>query len=87
MNNQEGSLANIIERSPLQSKKFIAFVISSMFTKAMIAYCIYKENTSLSTMLLIGSNSFLEIGYILGQAALDAYTRSLMGVAKSVRGK
>lgn len=87
MNNQEGSLANIIERSPLQSKKFIAFVISSMFTKAMIAYCIYKENTSLSTMLLIGSNAFLEIGYILGQAALDAYTRSLMGVAKSVRGK
>jgi hypothetical protein len=87
VNNQEGSLANIIERSPLQSKKFIAFVISSMFTKAMIAYCIYKENTSLSTMLLIGSNAFLEIGYILGQAALDAYTRSLMGVAKSVRGK
>lgn len=87
MNIQEGSLADLIERSPLQSKKFIAFVTSSIFTKAMIAYCIYKENTSLSTMLLIGSNAFLEIGYILGQAALDAYTRSLMGVAKSVRCK
>ena len=65
--------------SSLRSKKFFAFLISDLGWKALTFYVIYQYRTEInhfSIMLLltmIVTSGFLQIGYILGQAALDKY--------------
>lgn len=65
--------------SPLQSKKFIAYVISEITTKAGMFYMLMHLQSKLDyteLALLIGmlvSSSGLTIGYVLGQASLDKY--------------
>jgi hypothetical protein len=64
---------------PLQSKKFLAYLISEIGWKAIIFYILYKSgdkiDTYITTLLVtvIVTSGFIQIGYILGQVALDKY--------------
>ena len=64
---------------PLQSKKFLAYLISEVGWKAIIFYILYKSgdkiDTYITTLLVtvIVTSGFIQIGYILGQVALDKY--------------
>jgi hypothetical protein len=69
------SVAHEIEKAPLQSKKFIAYVLSNMTLKALIFYMTYKNEGDIVIMTSLTASTFLDIGYILGQAALDRYVR------------
>jgi len=72
---------------PLQSKKFLAYLIAEAGWKLCILFLlwIYRAKidfhalTLLVTLVIV--SGFLQIGYILGQAALDRYvqvTRALL---------
>jgi hypothetical protein len=65
--------------SPMQSKKFLAYVISELTTKAGMFYMLMHlkakldwEELALLVAMLVSSAS-LTIGYVLGQASLDKY--------------
>lgn len=70
-----------MDKTPLQSKKFVAYLISDVGWKIILGYLIYnqKDNiqpSALSLMLaLTFVNGFMQAGYILGQAALDRYVK------------
>ena len=65
--------------SPIKSKKFIAYLVSELTTKAGMFYMLMHLKAKLDweeLALLIGmlvSSSGLTIGYVLGQASLDKY--------------
>jgi hypothetical protein len=69
------SVAQEIEKAPLQSKKFIAYVISNMTMKFLLFYMTYKSEGDIVIMTGLTASTFLDIGYVLGQAALDRYVR------------
>jgi len=64
---------------PLQSKKFLAYLISEIGWKAILFYILYKVDNkidpSITTLLItiVITSGFIQIGYILGQVALDKY--------------
>lgn len=69
-----------MDKKPLQSKKFIAYLIADLGWKLSLFYILYQSkskfdhyNFSVIITLLIVSG-FIQVGYILGQAALDKYT-------------
>jgi hypothetical protein len=64
-----------IEKTPLQSKKFLAYLLSNISTKALLFWMIYKGAPDLVTITTITAAAFIDVGYILGQAALDKYVR------------
>ena len=65
--------------SHLKSKKFIAYLLSELGWKIIIGYILYQYQAKIehySFMLLLGiviTSGFIQVGYILGQAALDRY--------------
>jgi hypothetical protein len=68
----------VIDKHPIRSKKFLAYIISELTTKFLMGYLITHIGTLdiYETTLLLGmvvSSSCLTIGYVLGQAALDKY--------------
>lgn len=64
-----------LEKTPLQSKKFIAYNISNITMKLLLFYMCSKNEGDLVIMTGLVASTFLDIGYILGQAALDRYVR------------
>ena len=64
-----------LEKAPLQSKKFIAYLISSIGTKALLFWMVSKGESDVTVMSTIVAATCLDIGYIIGQAALDKYVR------------
>jgi hypothetical protein len=68
---------------PLQSKKFVAFLISEVTWKIIILVCVVKlindsdTTVSLHSIMLTAViiAGFIEAGYIGGQAWLDRYVR------------
>ena len=66
--------------SPLQSKKFVAYLIAEAGWKVALFYLMFTygqgiEHYSFMVMMtLIIVSGFIQVGYILGQAALDKYT-------------
>lgn len=63
------------EKTPLASKKFLAYLLGEFGWKALVAAEIYADanwGITLATILIAG---FLEIGYILGQSGLDMFVR------------
>lgn len=82
------------EKSHLQSKKFVAFLIAEIGWKITLvaALLVWKDNlTALGSgawgllLAIVVTAGFVEAGFILGQAALDKYTRVAeiaAGVAK-----
>ena len=67
------------DKLPLQSKKFIAYLISDFGWKIIILYMLMHLKSNLApselTFLLtvVITSGVIQIGYILGQGALDRY--------------
>ena len=72
-----------MDRKPLQSKKFIAYLIADFGWKVALFYILYQSKskfdyysfTVVLTLLIV--SGFIQVGYILGQAALDKYTKTI----------
>jgi hypothetical protein len=73
------------EKLPLKSKKFIAYLISEFGWKFLIFYVILEYKNKIdhfAFMVLVAmiiTSGFIQVGYILGQVALDKYSQ----IAKS----
>ena len=64
--------------TPMQSKKFLAFLVSELSTKGLMVYLITHLGTidlyEMTIMLgMLISSSALTIGYVLGTASLEKY--------------
>lgn len=64
-----------LEKTPLASKKFIAYLISNLSSKMLLFWMVGKDTGDIITVSMITASMFIDIGYILGQAALDKYVR------------
>ena len=72
-----------MHKTPLQSKKFIAYLIADIGWKVAMFYILFQTKNSFNqynfviilTLMIV--SGFIQVGYILGQAALDKYTRTL----------
>lgn len=70
-------------KRPMQSKKFVAFLVSEATWKVIIGLILVLGMKNSSVDLMVGSiilacvliAGFVEAGYIIGQASLDKYTR------------
>lgn len=63
------------EKTPIQSKKFLAYLFSNISTKIYMFYATLKTESDLVIMTSIICSLFLDVGYILGQSSLDRYVR------------
>jgi hypothetical protein len=65
---------------PLKSKKFLAYLIADVGWKILMFYVVWEYKTQIDhyafmvLVTMIVTSGFIQIGYILGQAALDKYT-------------
>lgn len=77
------------DKIPLKSKKFIAYLISDFGWKIIILYMLTHLKSKLSpeelTLLLtiVITSGIIQIGYILGQAALDKYINAAVEIFDS----
>ena len=68
-----------MNKLPLKSKKFIAYLISEIGWKFLIFYVVWEYQTKIDhyaflvLIVMIVTSGFMQIGYVLGQAALDKY--------------
>ena len=77
-----------LNKLPLRSKKFLAYLIADFGWKILIGYTIWKEEskeqigytTFLILLSMIVTAGFIQIGYILGQAMLDKYAASIVEI-------
>lgn len=64
----------------LQSKKFVAYLIAELGWKILIACVLIQYNGKIDhysfmlLMTIVITSGFIQVGYILGQAALDKYS-------------
>jgi len=70
---------------PMQSKKFLAYLLAELSTKGLMAWLITHIGTidlyEMSILLaMVVSSSALTIGYILGVASLDKYLHSAVEI-------
>ena len=69
-----------LDKLPLKSKKFLAYLIADIGWKILMFYVIWEYQTKIEhyaflvLVTMIVTSGFIQIGYILGQAALDKYT-------------
>lgn len=65
---------------PLKSKKFIAYLIAEAGWKLLLVWILidlkskFDHYSFVVILTLIIVSGFIQVGYILGQAALDKYT-------------
>ena len=72
-----------MDKTPLKSKKFIAYLIADIGWKIALFHVMFQTKNNFNqynfliiiTLLIV--SGFIQVGYILGQAALDKYTRTL----------
>lgn len=69
------NVVDSIEKAPLQSKKFLAYLISNLGSKLLMFWMVYRNEGDFVLTTVITAAAFIDIGYILGQAALDKYVR------------
>lgn len=63
------------QKTPLQSKKFLAYLLANMFSKAYLFYATSQNEGDFVIITSILCSTFLDVGYLLGQASLDKYIR------------
>ena len=74
------------DKLPLQSKKFVAYLISDIGWKVIILYMLMHLSSKLDpselTFLLtvVITSGVIQIGYILGQSALDKYLHAAVEI-------
>jgi len=78
---------NTLERTPLQSKKFIAYMVTNLIMKAYMFYSTWGGESDTVIITAIFLSVFLDVGYILGQAAVDSLVRYANIITNSVRNK
>lgn len=70
-----------MDKLPLKSKKFIAYIISEFGWKALILVMLLQYGSKIDhyaflvIVSMIITSGFIQIGYILGQAYIDKYTQ------------
>lgn len=64
-----------IEKTPLSSKKFIAYFVGSLSMKAVLCFMILHAVSPAIIMWTVTCLMLVETGYILGQSGLDALQR------------
>ncbi len=75
-----------IDKTPMKSKKFIAYMTSEFGWKAILFYLLYHLQGKLDhyslvmLMTVVITSGFIQIGYILGQAALDKYVNAAVEI-------
>ena len=68
-------------KTPLQSKKFIAYLLADISWKLILVYMLfqlegkYNYYSFFIVLTLILVTGFIQVGYILGQASLDKYIK------------
>lgn len=79
-----------MEKLPLSSKKFLAYLLADTGWKVILGVLIYKNCEGHNQVLLLSIvliSGFVQTGYILGQAALDRYVRIAQITAQTVKGE
>lgn len=69
------SFSKTIEKTPMQSKKFLAYLFSNLINKILIFWMIQNDVGGTTVAWAVTAAAFIDIGYILGQAALDGFVR------------
>lgn len=81
-----------LNKLPMRSKKFLAYLISEASWKIVLfsILALYRDKIDYYAFFLllaiIVTNGFLQIGYILGQVALDKYSAVAREAVASNRG-
>jgi len=76
----------MLNKTPLKSKKFIAYLVSEVTIKAGMFYMLTHLQSKLDweemalLMAMLVSSSALTIGYVLGQSALDRYLMTAQNI-------
>ena len=76
----------LLDKTPMKSKKFIAYMTSELGWKCTIFYLLYHLQGKLDhyslvmLMTVVITSGFIQIGYILGQAALDKYVTAAVEI-------
>lgn len=76
----------MLDKTPMKSKKFIAYMTSEFGWKAVLFYLLYHLQGKLDhyslvmLMTVVITSGFIQIGYILGQAALDKYVNAAIEI-------
>lgn len=65
----------LLDKTPLSSKKFIAYLLAELLSKGVLILMILRDIDWWAIIAMIIVTAFVEVGYILGQAALDRYVR------------
>ena len=74
------------DKMPLKSKKFIAYLLAEFGWKIIILFLLYQIQGKIDhyTLVLLVTtvivSGFIQIGYILGQAALDKYVNAAVDI-------
>lgn len=74
------------DKMPLKSKKFIAYLLAEFGWKLIILFLLYQIQGKIdhySLVILVTTvivSGFIQIGYILGQAALDKYVNAAVEI-------
>lgn len=79
-----------MEKLPLSSKKFLAYLLADIGWKVVLGVLIYKNCEGHNQVLLLSIvliSGFVQTGYILGQAALDRYVRIAQITAQTMKGE
>jgi len=69
------SILKTVEKTPMQSKKFLAYLLSNIVNKVLIFWMVTKDVSGTTIAWTVTAAAFIDIGYILGQAALDGFVR------------
>ena len=73
-----------LNKLPLKSKKFLAYLIADFGWKFLIGYVVWEYKNKIDhyafmvLLAMIVTAGFIQIGYILGQAMLDRYATSVV---------
>lgn len=76
----------MLDKTPMKSKKFIAYMVSEFGWKAVVFYLLFHLQGKLDhyslvmLMTVVITSGFIQIGYILGQAALDKYVSAAVNI-------
>jgi hypothetical protein len=89
----EGFDLEDLNRLPLKSKKFLAYLISEVGWKCSLFGVLYLYRAEIDyyafflLLAIVVTNGFLQIGYILGEVALDKYSRVAVQAVKGRKQK
>lgn len=63
------------DKAPMQSKKFLAYLFSNIVMKSYAFHATQRGESDFVIIAVLICSTFLDVGYILGQASLDRFVR------------